>query len=286
MKIENCLLFRKVYFIEKIEMMLDQRYTDPPDQLAKVVPIVRELNRIVAIKFFGGKLYVTEDDIALVVMNSSATRVESRFEVPNILEIAIGARFYYATVKRNTIIKMDTSGNILKSIGRRGSLPGEFNIVNGIALKDGELYVCDTGNDRVQVFDEDLIFIRSMGAYGPERNNLNKPDNIVLDEEGNMYVVEEGNHRVQVLTPMCRHIRSIGAPGSRGGELKQPVAVAIFRDLIYIVEFGNKRVSVFTKTGEFVSTFADGLFSDPDNIVVDDNGYVYVTAMLSKLYIF
>ena len=28
MKIENCLLFRKVYFIEQIEMMLDQRYTD------------------------------------------------------------------------------------------------------------------------------------------------------------------------------------------------------------------------------------------------------------------
>ena len=29
MKIENCLLFHKVYFIEQIEMMLDQRYTDP-----------------------------------------------------------------------------------------------------------------------------------------------------------------------------------------------------------------------------------------------------------------
>ena len=28
MKIENCLLFRKVYFIEQIEMLLDQRYTD------------------------------------------------------------------------------------------------------------------------------------------------------------------------------------------------------------------------------------------------------------------
>ena len=260
--------------------------TMAPHKLTKATPAVQELKGIVAIKFFGGKLYVTEDDIALVIMDLLATRVESRFEVRNILEIAIGASFYYATVKRNTVIKMDTKGNILKSIGKRGSLPGEFNIVNGIALKDGELYVCDTGNDRVQVFDEDLNFIRSMGTYGPGRNYLSKPDNIVFDEEGNLYVVEEGNHRVQVLTPMCRHVRYIGAPGSRAGELKKPVAAAIFRDLIYIIEFGNKRVSVFTKTGEFVSTFADGLFSEPDNIVVDENGYIYVTDLKSKLFIF
>ena len=37
MKIENCLLFRKVYFIEKIEMMLDQRYTDPSSIIQFVV---------------------------------------------------------------------------------------------------------------------------------------------------------------------------------------------------------------------------------------------------------
>ena len=40
MKIENCLLFRKVYFIEQIEMMLDQRYTDPHLPVLPLVGIV------------------------------------------------------------------------------------------------------------------------------------------------------------------------------------------------------------------------------------------------------
>lgn len=260
--------------------------TIAPDKLASINPIVRDLRGIVAIKYYEGNLYVTEDDAALKVMNLSATKVERRFEIRAILEIAIGAGFYYATVRRNTVIKMDTKGNILKSIGKRGNLPGEFDIVNGIALKDGEVYVCDTGNNRIQVFDENLNFIRSMGVFGHERSQLSKPDNVAFDEDGNIYVVEEDNHRVQVLTPMCRHLRYIGTNGSRPGQLNKPVSVAIFRGLIYVVEIGNKRVSIFTKTGEFVAKFADALISEPDNIVVDENGYIYVTDSRSKLFIF
>lgn len=260
--------------------------TMAPDKLASVSPDVKELEGIVAAKFYAGKLYVTEDEVALKVMDSSATKVEQRFKVPGILEIAIGTDFFYATVRRNTVIKMDVKGNVLKSIGRKGTLPGEFNIVNGIRLKDGEVYVCDTGNDRIQVFDEDLNFIRSMGVSGKGENQFFRPDNLVFDEEDNIYVVEEGNNRVQVLTPLCRHIRYIGTQGSGAGRLNKPVSAAIFGGLVYVVEFGNKRVSISTKTGDFVATFANGLFSEPDNIAIDESGYIHVTDSRSKLFIF
>lgn len=260
--------------------------TMAPGKLATVSPVVRELSGIVAIKFHGGKLYVTEDGVSLNVMNLPATKVESRFKVNAILEIAIGADFYYATVRNNTVIKMDTKGNILKSIGKRGSLPGEFNIVNGIALKGGEVYVCDTGNNRIQVFDEDLNYILSIGMFGHERCRFSKPDNVIFDEDCHIYVVEEGNHRVQVLTPACRHLRFIGTNGSKPGQLDKPVSMAIFRGLVYVVELGNIRVSIFTKTGDFVAIFADGLISEPDNIAVDGNGYIHVTESRSKLFIF
>jgi hypothetical protein len=257
-----------------------------PNKLAHVSPTIQEVDKIVSMTFYDGKFYVTEDDVALRVVDISSMTEERRFPVQSILEIAISADYYYATVKRNTVVQMDTKGVVLKTIGKGGCLPGEFNIVNSVSLWGGEVYICDTGNDRVQVFDEDLNFVRSFGVSGQGRNMLSKPDNVVFDEEGNLYVVEEGNHRVQVFTPMCHHVRFIGSYGSGDGQLDQPVAAAIFRELVFVVEFGNKRVSVFTKAGEFVSTFADGLFSEPDNIVVDDHGYIYVADNRSKLFIF
>jgi hypothetical protein len=49
-------------------------------------------------------------------------------------------------------------GCLLKSVGGRGNQPGQFKWPNGITCsKEGEIYVCNTMNSRIQVFDKDEI---------------------------------------------------------------------------------------------------------------------------------
>jgi sugar lactone lactonase YvrE len=52
------------------------------------------------------------------------------------------------------VAKYDKDGNWITSFGSPGSLPGQFNTPHAIASdKDGNLYVADRGNRRIQVLD-------------------------------------------------------------------------------------------------------------------------------------
>jgi len=54
------------------------------------------------------------------------------------------------------VAKFDKDGHFIKSWGSRGSEPGQFNSLHGIALDaQGNVYVADSGNKRIQVFDGD-----------------------------------------------------------------------------------------------------------------------------------
>ena len=68
--------------------------------------------------------------------------------------------------------KFTSSGELIKCIGRWGSKEGEFNDPRGVAIHSNQVYVCDRDNHRIQVFDLDLNFIRSIGSRGSGRGEL------------------------------------------------------------------------------------------------------------------
>ena len=111
--------------------------------------------------------------------------------------------FYVADGIRNArIAKYEPSGKWIMNWGTRGSAPGEFDVIQGIAIDDEDnLYVADYGNERIQVFDTRGNFRREMRGFGapmaicitPGPNqviyvsNSNPPDN--LDVGGEIYKV-------------------------------------------------------------------------------------------------
>ncbi|CAI8052177.1 E3 ubiquitin-protein ligase TRIM71, partial [Geodia barretti] len=109
--------------------------------------------------------------------------------------------------------KFTSSGELIKCIGRRGSNEGEFDVPRGVTLYDNQVYVCDSNNDRIQVFDLDLNFVRSIGSRGKGRGELDAPDDVKFDTAGNMYVAEFGNERVQVMDTSGQFIRIFGQEG-------------------------------------------------------------------------
>jgi len=61
------------------------------------------------------------------------------------------------------VAKLDKDGNWLKSWGEPGDGPGQFNVPHSIAVdRDGNVYVADRGNRRIQVFDGEGRFLRQI----------------------------------------------------------------------------------------------------------------------------
>ena len=125
-----------------------------------------------------------------------------------------------------------------------GHGPREFNRAEGLALDaNGNLYVADSCNHRVQVLDGDGMFLREHGSPGTGRGEFSYPYDVRVDEQGRQYVCEFGNSRVTVLDTDDHVLEIIGAPGSGPGQFNNPWSLALdSHGNLYIADSQNHRV--------------------------------------------
>ena len=183
---------------------------------------------------------------------------------------------FFSNIYKNTLVKSSMDGHILASVGGRGTEPGFFNWPNGVRIsKRRKVYVCDTNNHRVQVFDIGLNLLRTFGEKGYGPGQFSKPFDLVFDDDENIYVVENENRRVQVFTPQETHARFIGT--STHYSLLCPVSAAIFNGNIYITDNISCCILVFSLTGEFVTTIGQKDDLHPECIGIDQDGFIYIS---------
>ncbi|MBI4671441.1 MAG: 6-bladed beta-propeller [Chloroflexi bacterium] len=73
-----------------------------------------------------------------------------------------------------------------------------FGVAGDIAIDaQDEVYVADTDNDRIQVFDRDGRFLRKWGSSGEGDGQFAKPVAVTVDAQGTVYVADWRNYRVQ-----------------------------------------------------------------------------------------
>ena len=92
-----------------------------------------------------------------------------------------------------------TDGEYTTSTGGKGSRPGKLNRPNGlcVARTGSHLYICDSDNHRIQVFDLDLKFVRCFGSQGSKPGQFMWPDNVAVGLNGVVYVTDLENHRIR-----------------------------------------------------------------------------------------
>ena len=176
--------------------------------------------------------------------------------------------------------KFTSSGKLIKCIGKEGRKEGEFDNPRGVTLYDNQVYVCDRNNHRIQVFDLDLNFVRSIGSHGEGRSEFNAPFDVKFDIAGNMYVAEYNNGRVQVLDTSGQFIRAFGQEGE--GKLRGPTGLHIVDDkYVYVSDWRGDCIVVYETSGQFVTSFGrrgqnEGEFCDPYCITSCTDGFIYV----------
>ena len=181
--------------------------------------------------------------------------------------------------------KFTSSGELIKCVGQKGSKEGEFVDPRGVVLYNHQVYVCDSDNHRIQVFDLDLNFIRSIGSRGEGRGKLDSPHDIKFDSTGNMYIADFGNERVQVLDSSGHFIQLFGQEGE--GRLRGPVSVLIADQYVYVSDIGQQHTVVYTSSGQFVTSFGgwgqkEGQLLDPFYITSCTDGYIYVSDLYNN----
>ena len=142
----------------------------------------------------------------------------------------------------------DMEGKLVGTLGKgKGTAPGEFLFPTYVTLDpDGNVYVTDTLNSRVQKFDPDGKYLRSFGQRGNGWGMFDKPKGAALDSFGNVYVVDSGWSNVQVFNQKGEMLIFFGGNGRNPGLLWAPTAIAIdHSNKIYVADNLNHRVEVY-----------------------------------------
>jgi DNA-binding beta-propeller fold protein YncE len=162
---------------------------------------------------------------------------------------------------------------------------------SGLALDaQGTLYVADTRNHRIQLFDGEGQFLATWGGEGPLEGQFNfvwedpthnlPAGGLDFDANGNLIVADMGNVRIQKLDGSGSFLARWGGDGTGDGQFARPFGLAVDgQGNVFVVDdriFGSGRVQKFDNEGNFLVAFGRGLFGDPGLIEVDALGNVYV----------
>jgi streptogramin lyase/phosphodiesterase/alkaline phosphatase D-like protein len=166
------------------------------------------------------------------------------------------------------------------SFGSKGTGDGQFtNPYDLTADPSGNVWVSDTGNNRIQKLNSKGEYQCKIGAVGSGNGQFSSPRGIAADPGGDAWVADYGNSRIQEISSSCAYLSQFGKFGSANGELQNPLDVAVdAAGNVWVADTGNRRIQKFTSKGEYqckigTSGTGDGQFSEgPLSIAIDIDG--------------
>jgi len=174
---------------------------------------------------------------------------DGEFKSPAGLAVDSARKYLYVadTAAHQVLCYSTTDGSRVRTIGKRGGDAGDFNFLTNLFVdRQGRLFVSDTMNFRVQIFDADGHALRAFGTQGDTPGSFNRPKGVAVDSEGHIYVADTSFNNFQVFDDEQRLLLFVGAAGREPGEFYLPAGLYIDRrDEIYVADQGNSRVQVF-----------------------------------------
>ncbi len=181
--------------------------------------------------------------------------------------VVLDDEVFLVDVRDHEVERRDAlSGRLLGTFGGAGTGLGEFFKPTNIdADGEGRLYVTDTINGRVQIFDRTGQVLDSFGSLGDLPGQFARPKGIAVDPEGLIYVVDAAFANVQIFDRESRLLLFFGGQGGAAGKMWLPAGITLsteglehFRQYVdpsfeaeYLIivanQYGPRRVSIFAK---------------------------------------
>ena len=192
------------------------------------------------------RLFVSDAGAHRILVFDSKHKVEAVIKegmvTPAGMAIDIENRFLYvADIDLDQVLVYDADTfQPLRKIGTAGknhtlTTPGDFAKPTDVAVdQDGNVYVADTLNARIEVFDADGAFIRAFGKRGDGPGYFAMPKGVAIDCDGHIWVTDSMQNRVQVYSQEGNLLIYMG--------YAQGIMPGMFSGLQYITIDKNNRV--------------------------------------------
>jgi len=185
------------------------------------------------------RLFVTDLKLHRVLVFNAKHQLEDSFGGEYLVSpagIALDTenRFVYVVdTQQDQVLVFDAdSYKLLRRIGTSGKKhtltdPGDFSLPTNVAVdQQGNVYVTDTLNNRVESFDADGNFISQFGTPGDGPGHFARPKGIAIDCDGHIWVADEVQNRVQVFDQSGRLLIYFGGLGWYPGQFQALYGIA------------------------------------------------------------
>ena len=160
---------------------------------------------------------------------------------------------YVSDIELDQVLVYDADTLKLKrKIGTTGhnhelTSPGDFAKPTGLAVdQEGNLYVADTLNNRIEIFDADGKFISAFGKSGDGPGYFARPKGVAIDGDGHIWVADGMQDRVQVFNQEAQLLISFGGHGMLPGQFQGLVGIAVDKNnRVFTSEIYPGRVQQF-----------------------------------------
>ena len=225
------------------------------------------------------------------------TTLEAEDAISDIFSLPGRGLFTISDKKAHVLI----SNGELSTIGSEGSGAGQFANPTAIYVTlDGRIYVADTANHRVQIFNVDGSLSYQFGKFGNKPGQFNMPQGIAVNGKGIIFVADTLNNRIQMFNQDGIYLNVIGreraGPTGKGDScqnLNLPKAIAIdSKDQLYVLDADMTQVKVFDENGDCLKTIGQkgsglGQFTKSVDLTLDQNDNLYVAdAIDNRVQIF
>jgi len=165
----------------------------------------------------------------------------------------------------NEIIKLDTLGNLIKTIGGYGWDNLSFDSPEDIFTNTLNIYVADKNNDRIQIFDKDLNYLSSFVSRSTidENTTFRYPTSVGVSNQGDFFILDSDNARILKFGFDGKFLTTIGGLDAGTFSLRNPKKFAISSDS-RIITLDNNQLVIFDQFGNNISKL--DLYSKPVNI--------------------
>jgi len=233
---------------------------------------VNSKGELIVAEYSNDRIQIFNKDLKFSRKFGSSGYLNGQFYGPYAVTVDAEDNIYVADYNNHRVQMFDPTGTKhLATIGTgtKGNNLGQFAYPMDVMVnkKNGNIYVVEFSNHRIQVFDKNRRAIKKFGSQGKSVGQLYYPRGIAINSKGEIIVSEYGNHRLQVFNEDGTFLRFIGV-----GNLSSPCHVGVdAMDNIYVAnQSGKNKVRVFDgQTGELMHVFGDNLVGQPEHVMYD-----------------